>query len=133
MAVSLTHNPSPTFKGLPIIECRVTFLSSDEGGRSTPLRNGALSGDSYRPHMVIGDPSQRKAVLDGNRVVEEYLGVTFHSGPDEFKVREELRVELLLLFYPHPAYDNLKSGVTFTVREGARIVAYGSVLRGLEA
>jgi len=63
--------------------------------------------------------------------VEEYLGVAFHSGPDEVKIGEELRVELALLFYPHPAYDTLKSGVTFTVREGHRIVAYGSVLRGL--
>ena len=90
-----------------------------------------MSGDSYRPHIVIGDPSQREAIQDGNRLTEEYLGVTFHSGPEEVKIGEELRVELLLLFYPHPAYDNLKSGVTFTVREGPHIVAFGSVLRGV--
>lgn len=123
-------NP-PTFRGPEIIECSVTFLSSDDGGRKWPFKKGALSGDSYRPHIVIGDPSQRKAILDGNRLVEEYLGVTFHSGPEEVKPGEALRVELLLLFYPHPAYDQLKSGVTFTVREGAQIVGYGSVQRGL--
>ena len=123
---------SPPIKGLPTVEALVTFLSAEEGGRQTPLRQGALSGDSYRPHLVIGDPNQRKAIQDGNRILEEYLGITFHSGPNEFKVGEQLRVDLTLLFYPHPQYDKLKSGVTFTVREGSRIVAYGSVTRGVE-
>ena len=124
-------NARATFKGLPIIECLVTFLSSDEGGRSTPLKQGALSGDSYRPHIVIGDPFQRESVRDGNKLVEEYIGVTFHFGPNEFETGKKLSVELLLLFYPHPVYDKLKSGATFTVREGPKIVAFGSVLRGL--
>jgi hypothetical protein len=120
-----------TFKGLPIIECSVTFLSSADGGRSAPLKNGALSEDSYRPLIVIGDPSQRESLRDGNRLTEEHIGVTFHSGPEEVKIDEELRVELLLMFYPHPAYNKLQSGATFTVREGPHIVAYGLVLQGL--
>lgn len=121
---------NPPVRSLPIIDCLVTFLSVEEGGRRTPLEHGALSGDWYRPHLVIGDPLQRTAIQDGRRLVEEYLGITFHT-PDEFEVGEQLSVELALLFYPHPAYDNLKSGVTFTVREGHEIVAHGSVQRGL--
>lgn len=117
--------------GLPIIECSVVFLSTAEGGRSTPFPRGVLSGDSYRPHIVIGDPHQREAIREGNRLVEEFLGVTFHTGPDNLEIGKEMRVELILLFYPHPAYDRLKSGVTFTVREGSRIVAYGSVVSGV--
>ena len=38
-----------------------------------------------------------------------------------------MRVVLALLYYPHQMYEELQPGVTFTVREGAQIVAYGTV------
>ena len=40
---------------LRVIECSVTFLPTSEGGRSSPLPPGAVAGDTYRPHLVIGD------------------------------------------------------------------------------
>ncbi len=112
------------------IECDVTFLSASEGGRSSPLPPGALLGDTYRPHLVIGDLNQRKAIVEnGNRLTEEYIGVAFHDGPAVPEVGTKMIVTLTLLFFP---YEQLQPGVTFTVREGPRIVAFGTVHRRLK-
>ena len=113
---------------VPCIECGVTFIAANEGGRSSPLPPGALSGNTYRPHLVMGDPTQRAAVEgDGNR----FIGVAFHDGPAIPEAGAEMMVVLTLMYFPHPMYEQLKPGVTFTVREGAKIVAYGTVRRWL--
>ena len=118
---------------LPRLECSILFLPANEGGRLSPLRPGALSGNHYRPHLVIGDIAQRKAlVADGNHVTEEYIGVAFHDGPPIPEAGVEMKVVLTLMFYPHPMYEKLRSGVTFTVREGPQIVGYGTVGRWLD-
>jgi hypothetical protein len=117
----------------PRIECDVTFLSASEGGRSSPLPPGALSGDTYRPHLVIGNPNQRHAIVEnGNRLVEEYIGVAFHDGPAVPAVGTAMVVALTLMYFPHPKYEQLQPGVAFTVREGSRIVAFGIVHRWLK-
>jgi hypothetical protein len=118
---------------LPRLECSIVFLAASEGGRSSPLPPGALSGNGYRPHLVIGDPAQRHAILaDGNRATEEYIGVAFQDGPAVPQVGMDMTCVLALMFYPHPMYDKLRPGVTFTVREGAKIVGYGRVRRWLD-
>ncbi len=38
-------------------------------------------------------------------------------------------VELALIYNPHPAYESLVPGATFTIREGAKVVGYGQVKR----
>jgi hypothetical protein len=115
---------------LPRAECLITFIPESEGGRSFPPR---LCGDGYRPHIVIGDPGQRDPVVaDGNRLTEEYLGVAFHQGPADASIGSELKAILTLMYYPRLSYENLKPGVTFTIREGAKIVGFGSVLRLLD-
>ena len=57
---------------MPRVRVCVTFLSAAEGGRQSPVLDQPL----YRPHIVIGDPGQRRATADedgfGN---EEYLGI----------------------------------------------------------
>jgi hypothetical protein len=117
----------------PRIECLITFIQASEGGRSHPFSEEALSGDVYRPHLVIGDPSQRHPLLaEGNRLTEEYLGVAFHLGPIDGAAGSEIKVTLTLMYYPRVSYENLKPGVTFTVREGSKIVGFGSVLRRLD-
>ena len=114
---------------LPHIECCLTFLAANEGGRSSPLPPGALSGNTYRPHLVIGDPTQRVTLKgDCNR----FIGVGFHQGPATPEVGIEMMVVLTLAYFPHAKYDQLQPGVTFTVREGAKIVGYGRVRRWLE-
>lgn len=127
----MSHNQAET--RLPRFECSVVFLSATEGGRSVPLPSGALSGDTYRPHVVVGDPTQRQAIIvDGNRLAEEYIGVAFHEGPEDIEVGVPMTVVLTPIFYPYPFYEKLKPGTTFTVREGPKIVAYGTVRRWLE-
>jgi hypothetical protein len=61
--------------------------------------------------------------MDGDRM----LGVAFVDGPHVPLVGVEMRVAMTLMYYPHPMYEDLEPGVTFTVREGAQIVAYGTV------
>jgi hypothetical protein len=79
--------------------------------------------------LVIGDPTQRTAVEgDGNR----FIGVAFDQGPATPEVGTEMMVALTLIYFPHPMYDQLQPGVTFTVREGAKIVGYGRVRRWLD-
>jgi hypothetical protein len=120
-------------QGLAHIECSVVFLPASEGGRTSPFPSGALSGDTYRPHLVIGDPAQRRPVVaDGNRLIGEYISVAFHHGPAVPQIGVEMTTVLTLMYFPHPMYDKLAPGVTFTVREGAQIVGYGWVNRWLD-
>src|SRR5215207_11461796 len=111
-------------------EAEVTFLPSSEGGRETPPMLVWGSG-SYRPHVVVGDPKQRRAVTAGNRIQETYLGVVFLSGPEAVAFSEPIWVEMGLLYYPNPMYDTLIPGATFTIREGPKVVGFGEVKRVL--
>ena len=117
--------------GVPHIECSITFVPTNEGGRSAQFPPGALSGDQYRPHLVIGEFTQQQGVLRGNRVTEEYIGIAFHSGPTISPMGTEITAVLSLMYYPNRMYEELQPGVTFTIREGARTVGYGIVLRWL--
>ena len=62
---------------VPVAEARVTLLPELSRGRQ------GLAIGQYRPHIVLGPQSQRIAVRDGNRIVENYLGVMFVGGPDK--------------------------------------------------
>jgi hypothetical protein len=112
------------------IDVEVTFLSPTEGGRMNPPILVWESG-SYRPHIVIGDAKQRKAIIVGNEIQETYLGIVFVSGPDKVRFGETIEAKALLMYYPSPEYDSVVAGAQFTVREGARIVGYGKVKRVL--
>lgn len=130
------------------IECDITFLpKSDEGwGRkSAPI----LTGNTYRPHFVAGDPSQRQPILttrtheverpDGSKawvttdrwIGEEYAGVCFGDGPENIELGRLFRIVVTLMFWPHLQYEKFEPGATFTVREGGTIVGFGRVLRWL--
>ena len=106
-------------------------MPESEGGRKEPPP--FLSGGVYRPHLVVGDPNQRRAILIGNEVQETYLGVAFMSGPTRVEFSEPFTAELVLMFWPHPVYESLVPGATFTIREGAQVVGYGRVKRLLPA
>jgi hypothetical protein len=83
------------------------------------------------PHLVVGDPNQRRAITIGNEVQETYLGVSFVSGPEKVEPGEAFLAELLLMYWPHPVYESLVSSATFTIREGAQVVGYGRVKKVL--
>jgi len=65
----------------------------------------------------------------GNVIQETYLGVVFLSGPDKVELGEPVVAEVALMYYPHPGYDSVVPGATFTIREGPRVVGYGKVRR----
>jgi hypothetical protein len=113
------------------IDASVTFLSAEEGGRSHP----ALNNPRYRPHLVVGDPTQRIALLadDQRTLTEDYLGVWFCGDGGALLPGRSYNVTLRLLYYPHPAYDALVTDVTFTIREGAKVVGFGRVIKGVES
>jgi len=112
------------------IEAEVTFLPESEGGRATPpVSLSADSRGSYRPHIVVGDPNQRQAILIGNEIQETYLAVAFVSGSEHVEFSKPYLVELAMIYNPHPAYESLFPGATFTIREGAKVVGYGQVKR----
>ena len=111
----------------PHLQLEITFLSTSEGGRDTPPPQIGRAPGNYRPHIVIGDPKQRKAIVVGKEIRETYLGVIFVSGPDEVRVGEPIEAEAELMYYPLPEHDAVVPNATFTIREGARVVAYGRV------
>jgi hypothetical protein len=111
----------------PRLQLELTFLSPSEGGRDTPPPQIGRAPGRYRPHIVIGDPNQRRAIGVGNEGQETYLGVIFVSGPDELRFGEPIEAEAELMYYPLPEHDAVVPGATFTLREGSRIVGYGRV------
>src|SRR4051794_9961576 len=95
-----------------MVEAEITFLSKSEGGREIP--DGMFHELRYRPHIVIGDPSQRRAVIaDGNQLTEDYLGVAFSDGPQHVEPGQPARTTMALV-YPQVDYSAAKPGATFT-------------------
>jgi hypothetical protein len=111
-----------------MIELELTFRPESEGGRL--ISDRILSGFTYRPHIVIGPPDQRRAVIaDGNRLTETYLGIAFHSGPLRVELGQPFTAQAILAYWPTPEYDSVVPGATFTLREGARIVGHGHITK----
>jgi translation elongation factor EF-Tu-like GTPase len=109
----------------PRIKTEITFLSASEGGRNTLPPN--VSDGKYRPHLVVGDPNQRKALLVNNVAQETYLGVQFVGGPSKVVAGEPFLAELELLYWPSVTYESLVPGAKFTIREGPHVVGHGEV------
>lgn len=68
----------------------------------------------------------------GNVGQETYLGVRFEADSERVEPGQLFPTKLILLYYPHPDYSPLVTGATFTIREGARVVGYGRVSKGLD-
>ena len=114
------------------ISAEIVILSSDEGGRATPLLPMAYGGQ-YRPHIVLQSRETREAKIelrDGMRhIVDEYLGVAFWSGTDPIPISQPFTATLFLMYPEHPAYGPVVPGAEFTLREGPKIIGHGRVLR----
>lgn len=109
-----------------VITADLTFLPPHEGGH-THL-NKKLKGLGYRPHIVIGDPTQREALVGpGNVSLENYCGVAFSDGPDHIEPNVPYPVRMVLMYWPHEIYSTVVSGATFTLREGKNILGFGTV------
>jgi hypothetical protein len=114
----------------PLIEAEVTLLSTEAGGRATPL---VLSQGSYRPHLLVEDPTQPHAIGPKGEGTESYLGVQFRPIDRELSPGSSGKLWLELMYFPEVDYSNLKSGATFTIREGPKIVGFGRVLSRADA
>lgn len=66
-------------------------------------------------------------------VDELYCGVLFENGPEKPELGKPLQVTLIPMFWPDDTRPKLDRGTTFTIREGARIVGYGTVLLWYDA
>jgi hypothetical protein len=111
---------------VPVVEAEVTLLEKREGGREYPLI--LIEPGLYRPHIVIGEPTQREAKLVGRTLVEEYLGVEFCPHPALVQPGDTARISMRLAFWPAPHYSKAVPGATFTIREGPKILGYGTIL-----
>jgi hypothetical protein len=107
---------------VPVVQAQVTLLPDLSQGRRL------LTTGKYRPHIVIGPQSQRVATHRGNVLTERYLGVMFVGGPDAMNPGERAEVSLALMYFPEEAYDEVRPGATFTLREGPLIVGFGVIL-----
>jgi hypothetical protein len=113
---------------VPVVQATVTLLDELTRGRR------GLSSGAYRPHIVMGPQTQRVAIRDGNRFIENYLGVMFVGGPDTLEPGETAEVKLALMYFPEYPYEEVQSGVTFTIREGPLVVGYGVIRsRGMDS
>jgi len=104
----------------------VTFLSADDGGRNA-LPSFVVK-PCYRTHIVIQEPTTRSPKIDKNGISnEEYLGVQFIDGPSSPEFNVSFRCTLRLMYHPSVDYSAIVNSATFTVREGGRIVGFGTV------
>src|SRR5262245_5410564 len=105
---------------LPVLRALVTFLSPENGGRTSMPE---LASGQYMPHLVIQSPEVRKAsVIDGNVIVDDYLGVRFRSALAEILPEQPVDCEMELMYFPGVDYNGVRVGATFTVREGGIVV-----------
>jgi translation elongation factor EF-Tu-like GTPase len=99
-------------------EVLIQFLSTEKGGRRTPVCLSTDSQAHYRPHF---------RVRDGNG---EYLGVEFVDGPDDLvSPGGSTYATVRFVYEPEVCYDALVVGAQFEVMEGARVVGTGQVTR----
>lgn len=68
--------------------------------------------------------------MEGNTTVERYQGVVFMDEYLRIEPGDTIEVTMALMYYDEPGvmYEDVVPGATFTLREGARVVGYGTVL-----
>lgn len=107
-------------------EVDLTLLAEREGGRKHPLSLERKA--YYRPHIVVGDATQREPVIRDYELVEEYLGVQFRPCPVTVYPGDSAQLILDLMYYPSLDYQKVKPGAEFTLREGGKIVGFGRIV-----
>lgn len=107
----------------------VTFLDYQNGGRVT---SPELSSGVYMPHIVVQSPDVRAPRCDGNTIVEDYLGIRFLSGAKNVIPQQSYDCEFALTYHPIVDYNAVRIGATFTLREGGKVVGFGTVLARID-
>ncbi|MEM9413379.1 MAG: hypothetical protein AAGA30_19880, partial [Planctomycetota bacterium] len=113
-----------------IVTAEIRFLTENEGGRRTSID---LSGDSlYRPHFVVQNRMNRKVKMDGNKCTELYNAMTFISGPENYVNGNSDTFCFYCPNWDQTDHPDLNTGTEFTIREGGKIVAGGTVIEKIE-
>jgi len=90
------------------IEASIYFLTPEEGGRTSPVRSG------YRPQFYY----------EG----QDWDAIHDYPGHDEVKPGSTV-ITLLSFLTPEQHRDRVKPGLAFELREGAKVIGKGTVLR----
>ncbi len=88
-----------------------------------------LTSGKYMPHIVIQSADVRVPSMNGRTLLDDYLGVRFLSGPPIVTLGSHCDCELELMYDGNVDYRAVQNGATFTIREGGKIVGFGSVSR----
>ena len=108
---------------MPRIRASVTLLPDLQRGRNNSKRG-------YRPLLVIGPTTQRVAKKEGNRLSELHHAIIICDDGITIEPGQTVELTIALSNYREPdcRYEEFVPEATFTVREGAKIVGYGTVL-----
>ena len=113
-------------ENLPHLICCIELLNTEQGGRKTPLSDGAMRSGSYRPTFVIDDVEIHSADSPGRQNLETHFAMIFVGAPQRTPFNSPLAVTLVPM-YSDPPYDAFRPGATFAIREGHTIVGVGIV------
>jgi hypothetical protein len=108
----------------PRVTAEITFLRADQGGRKTAPKFPAY----WCLHVVLQDRSIRHAKVEGREVRELYHPMRIVEAPVDFNLGDTGKFVLTPMYYPQDPFEEFRAGVTFTAREGSRIIAHGVVL-----
>ena len=116
------------FDSQPRIIADIVMLRASEGGRNHAIEIDANT--RYMPHLAIDDRANRAAQIESNKLsTEHYMGVLFEPPLSrDDPATGSGRYPLRLMYYPSVDYAALRTGATFTVREGGHIVGHGIVI-----
>jgi len=102
------YAPDGKFADPPDVEAEITFISTEAGGRSTPVFA------RYSPQFHF-DGDDWDAVHEYPDVEAVYPGQTARA--------------LLRFVRPEYVVDRIHPGLEFRIREGARVVAHGRITK----
>ncbi|MGN6691885.1 MAG: hypothetical protein ACTHJU_13175 [Sphingopyxis sp.] len=99
------------------VRAAIQFLSTEEGGRSSPL----LGGGSYSPNHNFFGPDDREMCMG------------FIDLPEGQQVApgDTIQTEMTLWIYP-AVKPEISVGRQWRIQEGARLVAVGTILEVLD-
>ena len=99
------------------VEARIRFLSTEEGGRQSPLHGAG----PYRPNHNFFGPDDRDMCIGSIELAE---GEQVKPGDTILKVVSFLATQVVI--------SEVREGREWRLQEGARLVAIGSILRLLD-
>ena len=112
----LAHNGSMA-RDQVRVKARIRFLSTEEGGRRSPLQGGG----SYRPNHNFFGPDAR----------EMCMGFIELADGEQVAPGDTIQKDLTLTIFPAVQPDIIE-GRNWRIQEGGQLVAVGTILKVLD-